>query len=375
MGTGALFVRFFYPGHFGLVVPSDYALQVEGSLAHVRLLRRLSPVEVLDFTNELIPDPERRNFRRLKRPIESPSEKSFELAMSIITEQQDITLHNLSMERITALPHRLTLERTSLEEYKFYKTRDWTDILIIYEIEDTLSISPPESIYFQKVLNQFIQIYRLITKDSRIRYWEDIQEAISWNLGKVEFSDEDSNKSPHERLGTTREVIFKDETISFPYARERTFEFDISVATQQVSEFASTNRTVSLALELFLRAHEAAYYRRNFRYALLEAFTAVEVCVSRFLNTAMISRGVSKGKLEEYESEVSMAYKLNIELPLLLNNINNKEREVIGSVDKLRKLRNAVIHTGRPVSEVEAKESVRVTGALFDMLVSRGSEV
>jgi hypothetical protein len=295
--------------------------------------------------------------------------------MSIITGQQGIMLHNLSMEEATALPHRLTLERISPEEYKFYKTRDWTDILISYEVEDVLSISPSESIYFQKVLNQFVQIYRLITKDSRIRYWEDVQEAIYWNLGKVKFSDEDSNKSPHERLSTTREVMFKDETISFPYAREGTFEFDMSVVTQQVSEFASTNRTVSLALELFLRAHEAAYYRNNFRYALLEDFAVVEVCVSRFLNISKISRGVSKGKLKEYESEVPMAYKLNIELPLLLDNINTKEREVIGNVDKLRKLRNAVIHTGRPVSEAEAKESVRVTGALFDMLVARGCEV
>jgi hypothetical protein len=153
LGTGALYVKFFYPGHFGLVVPSHYFLQVEGKLALVRLLRRLNPIEILDFTNELIPDPGGGNLRRLKKPIESPSENSIELmakTMSIATEQQDILLHNLSTARVTALPHRLTLEPISIEEYKLYKTRDWTDVVITYEVEDILSVSPTESTFFQK---------------------------------------------------------------------------------------------------------------------------------------------------------------------------------------------------------------------------------
>lgn len=63
MANGALFVKFLYPGHFGLNVPSHYFLKVEERDVLVRLMRRSSPVEVLDFTNELVPDPNGGNFR------------------------------------------------------------------------------------------------------------------------------------------------------------------------------------------------------------------------------------------------------------------------------------------------------------------------
>ena len=78
MSNGAIFIKLFYPGLFGLEVPSDYFLTVDGKPALLRLLRRLRPVEVLDFTNELIPDPQGKNLRRLKSSIDSPSENSME---------------------------------------------------------------------------------------------------------------------------------------------------------------------------------------------------------------------------------------------------------------------------------------------------------
>ncbi|MEK6763656.1 MAG: hypothetical protein AABY96_13165 [Nitrospirota bacterium] len=379
MSNGALFVKFFYAGHFGLAVPSHYFLKVEEKDALVRLLRNISPVEILDFTNELIPDPGGGNFRLLKKPIESPSSKSMELGAgtrSVATERQDVVLHELKESKILDFPHRLTIDPISIEEYKLFKTRDWTDIVVIYEVEDIDNITSTEATFFQRVLDRFIQVYRLITKDSRIRYFQDVQEAIHWNLGKVRFAQDEMTKSVADRLAAARESVqFKDSSINFPYAHEGFFEFDTARATQWVFDFLKTNRLVSIAQELFLRAHDAAYHRKNFRYALIECFTAVEVCISSFLIKSKLSRGVSSKKLKDYQDEIPMAYKLNIELPLFLENLTENERQVIGGVDWLRKKRNDVIHEAKPVSETEAKEAVRVTGAVFDLLIARGIDL
>jgi hypothetical protein len=127
MSNGAVFVKLFYPGLFGLVVPSHYFLTIDGKPALLRLLRRLRPVEVLDFTNELIPDPEGKNVRRLKNSIESPSDKSMEFVaqtMSIAKERTDVTLHSLGEAKITDFPHRLTIDPVSVEGHRYFKTRD-----------------------------------------------------------------------------------------------------------------------------------------------------------------------------------------------------------------------------------------------------------
>jgi hypothetical protein len=82
MASGLVFVEFLYPGHFGLEVPSHYFLTAGTTHALVRLLHNIRPVEVLDFTNELIPDPGGKNFRQLRKPIDSPGSGSMELTVN-----------------------------------------------------------------------------------------------------------------------------------------------------------------------------------------------------------------------------------------------------------------------------------------------------
>ncbi len=377
MASGLVFVEFLYPGHFGLEVPSHYFLTADTMHTLVRLLRNIRPVEVIDFTNELIPDPGGKNFRQLRKPIDSPGPGSMELTAatkSIATEREDVVLHDLKQGKVTDFPHRLTIDPVSREQYRLFKTRDWTHVVISYETEKVEAVTPQEA-FFQKVWDHFIAAYRLKTNDSRVRYFEDAQEAIHWHVGTVIYSADEMSLSPIERLAAPRpSVELKHSSISFPYAHEGFFEFDVRRATHDVFEFLKTGRSVSIAEELLLRAHEGAYYRKNFRYAVVESFTAVELCISNVLNRFKLSRGVSKGKLEEYQDEVPMAYKLNVELAVFLEVLSDKEKQVIGDVNWLRKERNAVVHDGKVIVESEARRAIRVVQGLFQMLSARGIE-
>lgn len=379
MSNGAIFIKLFYPGLFGLEVPSDYFLTVDGKPALLRLLRRLRPVEVLDFTNELIPDPQGKNLRRLKSSIDSPSENSMEFiaqTMSVAKERTDNTLHNLGEAKITDIPHRLTIDPVSIEGHRYFKTRDWTDMVIVHEADDIKRILPAESVFFQQVLDRFLQAYRLFTRDSRIRYFEEVQEAIHWNVGKVRFEQQEMSKSPLDRLASARNNIqFKDASINFPYGHEDLFEIEPPAATQLVFNFLKMSRPLSLFQELFLKAHEAAYYRKNPRYALVESFSATEICVTNYLNQTKLGKGVSSTKLKAYHDEVPMGYKVNVEIPLLLEKLTFQEEEVLGTLNWLRKKRNAVVHQGESVSDEEAKKAVNAAGQLFDMLVKRGIDL
>jgi hypothetical protein len=226
------------------------------------------------------------------------------------------------------------------------------------------------------VLDRFIQPYRLFTKDSRIRYFEEVQEAIHWNVGKVRFEQHEMSKTPLDRLASARDnVQFKDASISFPYGHEGFFEIEPATVTQLVFKFFQMSRPLSLSQELFLKAHESAYYRKNSRYALVESFSATEICITNYLNHAKLGKGVSNTKLKDYQDEVPMGYKVNVEIPLFLEKLTSQEEQVLGALNWLRRKRNAVVHQGESVSDDEAKKAVNTAGKLFDMLVARGIDL
>jgi hypothetical protein len=64
-------------------------------------------------------------------------------------------------------------------------------------------------------------------------------------------------------------------------------------------------------------------------------------------------------------------YMLNVELPSMLEHLNEREREIIGKVDGVRKIRNAVIHKGADVSQREAADAINYVGLLITMLRAR----
>ena len=90
-----------------------------------------------------------------------------------------------------------------------------------------------------------------------------------------------------------------------------------------------------------------------------------------YLYQLKVKLGASKTKLDDYDEEVPFSYKLNIELPVLLGNIDESDRQVIGDVDKVRKKRNAILHRGDDTSPQEALDAINAVGKLHDILSKR----
>jgi hypothetical protein len=280
------------------------------------------------------------------------------------------TLAELKGRKAIDFPHRLTLDPVSLDQYRLFGTRDWTDATISYEVENIESVTTDDAAFFQKIWNRFISVYRLKTNDSRILYFEDVGEPLRWSLGKIIYLPDEYSLSPNDRLGRSRTIVeFRDSAVNFPYAHEGFFEFDIRRATQDVFEFLKSDRSISLPEELLLKAHEAAYYRKNFRYALVEAFTAAEMCVSKYLNDLKVRRGESARSIDKFQ-DMPMARKLR-EVTLHFSNIDEHEKRIMGEIDWLRRERNVVVHEGKVLGHIEARRAVDAVQALFKIISAR----
>ena len=64
---------------------------------------------------------------------------------------------------------------------------------------------------------------------------------------------------------------------------------------------------------------------------------------------------------------------LNIELSMLVDNLTKEGREILGEVDRVRRMRNDIVHEGKRPTEQEAQFSVKAVEKLHASLRQWGS--
>ena len=80
--------------------------------------------------------------------------------------------------------------------------------------------------------------------------------------------------------------------------------------------------------------------------ALLQLAIAAEVATTRYIHDEYIKRGVSKGKLDARKAEITFSIMLNIELMALAPDDQKPDIDLVGQVDRVRRLRNDLMHSG-----------------------------
>jgi hypothetical protein len=363
---GALYFEFFYPGFFGVEVPSGFVFTIAGRPVAVAIQRRLTPAELTDFSNFLKPDPDNSALVVLEHAIDSPSptSMSFKLAMVKSIDPSDIP-------PIQDIPHAVTIDKYE-SDHTTYRTRYFTDVVVAYEVQDPQKLSQSDLEFRTPVLNEFLWAYRAATKDLRVRLIEDLQEPLLFRRTAIRYTKAELALPPEQRLAANRELQLKEFQLTFPYSQEPYVRMPLADATRALNEHLATGKRISQAHEFLARATEAALYTKNFKFAVIEALIAAETSTTSVVTKLKLARGASKGKLDDYEEEVTLAYKLNIELPVLLGDVTSDERDTVGQVDAVRKMRNDIVHKGFVPTEKEARRSTDSVEKYLIMLSRRG---
>lgn len=79
-------------------------------------------------------------------------------------------------------------------------------------------------------------------------------------------------------------------------------------------------------------------------YALLQLAIGAEVATSRFVDQLLRAAGVSKGKLKDMQSEITFSRMINIDVIALCPPGMKPDRDLLGSINKIRTLRNDLMH-------------------------------
>jgi hypothetical protein len=228
---------------------------------------------------------------------------------------------------------------------------------------------------FREKLDEIIKIYRIASSDYRIPLDNEIRSEYPLGIiGYKDLSDDEIKFDLPELLTQIDEISFK--TLNYQLKTLDRFESS-PLTTGLPSEKIDENFEKLLAMKpsvinsnyidgigLAVRA----LVNENYKFAFLEIFMLLEIIVGDFLRHKKIEKGVSKKKLDNFSKDLRFSYMLNVEVPIFLNSISEKERELIGKIDKIRVKRNEIIHNGAIVNEDEAKNAISLCQEFTQLL-------
>ena len=96
----------------------------------------------------------------------------------------------------------------------------------------------------------------------------------------------------------------------------------------------------------------------SFRSAVLESVIALEMALSTFVRRRLLDRGVSKSRLGDVKRDLTLSLMLNLELTSLAPEDAKPPSELVGRLNRARKLRNDIVHEGKAATIEEASAAV-----------------
>lgn len=345
-----------YPGYISLPPKKPLLLQKNGVGAGISVDEHIEALTITDYRNSVKSAGD--GSYRLTSPIEIISNLSIAVNYNI---------GDASTPRTCIYEYALPREKTISTEF-------FSVIAISYEVSDPDDITKEEEDFSAVLLSEFLQVYKVLARDSRVRLPNEISNGrLIEKVAVHRYSDEEKRLPWDDRLlaGRNLEIGVKRLTALKPKESVPQSPAQTEQNYQSLQSFLYLGAKLNDEFKFLSKAHEEVDINRNYKYALLESFIVAESAISESLRKLKLAKGVSKSKLNDYETEVSISYQINVEMPILLDNITPEERQVLGGVDGIRKIRNDVVHNGADVDENTALNALNWVSKLITMLAER----
>jgi hypothetical protein len=351
--------------------PSGYLLNPKGRRASIRVNRHYKLLQLIDFTNHMVPSPDDPNFFVPHHDIPPIQRKARHYRMGLVSQEKlskIIEDHRQSGAIDQRICHTVSFDTPEDGLFRAFETRYATDVLVSHEVDDVKALTKDDKAFYMDVVNEFVLVYRYVSGDYRPRLLQDCREPMALDSGTLEYDVSELETPLDDRLRAARELKFQEHQDKAVYDRQPYSETPANEVSRMLERFFADNKGITPGEEFLAMAQHAALQTKNSKYAVLEAFISAETVIVEFLGAKKLAKGVSRKKMKDWEQEVGVGYMLNIELPLIIENMTREDRETLGEVDRVRRMRNDIVHDGKRPTEGEAQFAVKAVGKLHETL-------
>lgn len=345
---GIIIDRYLYPEFLDLKLKDINLMNMEGKEYGIIVANHINAVNIVDFNNQMIINDVDR--MELKHSIAGA------LNPTMFIKQGE------NHHKIVDYDERKDTQRIFTNEV-------YTDIFVAYEVDDLEEGLKEDNKISTKALNEFLLLYRNISRMPSIRAIDNItdRDILFFRSDREYIEGEDNNKFVENLAG------------NMPYTQVPVFikmshnSWSPSQTNETISEVIKERLRFDLLIsdyeELIGKAAEELHYFKNPKYAYLDTFIAIESYVTEKITEYKEHLGINSNKIKHYKTEITFAYKMDIELPMILkNNLTEKEIQLIGEIKGFAKKRNSVVHSKEKVEFHEANNALEKSLIFFKLL-------
>jgi hypothetical protein len=197
-----------------------------------------------------------------------------------------------------------------------------------------------------RFLNRFIEVVRYITEEywlEPIRYQDTLSLEILYSDGIKEWP------AGHVFLDTGTGGVMISNRPPFQTTKEK---------LEHVKEFLLYEKEMEIDKILILNAKDAAL-KEDFRLAILEAVTALEVVLYKFIRIKGKQLDINRKELDEYIIKVGLTGNFKVVLKMLTGGMEIIEKETMELCKGAIKIRNNILHEGlMKVSSIDTEKRI-----------------
>lgn len=352
MNKGIIYHNIIYPGFIGLDKGFNFYFEFNNEYHTLLILDHVKVLLLADYDNAVVSI--NSDEKKIKRPINQKISK----------KSATLSQHNIQ---------KITVDFDGKSK-RVIKDNYHTSVIIAKEIDD---VNSPmiDTEYLKDVMSFFLKIYRVHTNDQDILLPAIVNFFNPVNSHTIyPYTKEELLKTQKERMTITRKLPLQWNKISLNKIDQflnNIPSHDFKKLENDLQEVFKKNIQIEEASSFLMELDDRLRTQDNFKQLFLDLFIFIEMIVYKFLYEKKRSLGASKTKLDKYEKELTMSYMLNVELQIFLRPSNDIEKEIIGKIDRLRDIRNKVVHKGRDISFEELLEGRNDAQNLFKLIRSK----
>lgn len=357
----ARYYNAYYPGHIALPPNTSYIVHCGDLETMVHLVRHVRPVVITDFRNSLV--------------SKSEGEKTlFGLHMGIPTFPEDQLALTFRTPTGDVAPGLIV---TKDHDFVHYGTHEFTELTVGAEVRSDTSQSAGPGIFYEAV-KRLVALYRVVTRDVTVQLPGSLRRRVPViRSAEVRYSEgASSGENLHERLVNHLPVRFRPEIISYKEFLEGAQESSLPPreAAIRVGHHLAVGTRVSAGQLALIDAFEGTRLRDDFRFTVVEAVSVAEVVAFEFVSKRRVAdEALDRGlKRKERKGALSFRVLVNSFLPTLLKKAVAAFPTVIGDLDKARKNRDRILHSGASASREEALAALNAAQTLLFAIESCG---
>jgi hypothetical protein len=143
----------------------------------------------------------------------------------------------------------------------------------------------------------------------------------------------------------SKPLRFASHIAAYPMQTHTRFSCDIS----EVESFCNGKTVVDMS-KVILRKAISLLKSGELSTACILACTACETYLSNYISKILAEQGLSKTKEKDAFNDITFSHMLNLLSYFVLNMKDSKIKELIGTINNIRKIRNDIIHDGKWLS-------------------------